>query len=968
MKLMISLLFMLSLCSLLSAQSTGFLDDFNDNTLNGWEVPQTTGTFTLTEADSVLRIDYNRTGESWEWDNFNFTPLEVIDVTANPYITVRVKSNVITELTFKPVYDQTEMDWIQYILPDDEEWHTYTFELSNDDPYYIDRIYMYLDGGTTELKSGTVWFDDMRIGDSVRTADILDLSDLQRLIADANKLHDNAVEGTGEGQFEPGSKAVLKAKIEEAEFFITQPDFEPSDLDSATWELADACVTFETLANASGLELVDNLATKETKYLYFNLDWFAYDYLFFGMHDATGYGVGWTGDDDRSDVKSVCGSYPAIYSEDFNDVVHRNNEIDRMRYRLTSAYNRGGIITLGWHQYDPEGRSFYAENVNYERIVETLLPGGEYHEFYKGSLYKIAYFLKTLRGANGESIPVIFRPYHEHTGGWFWWGVGHCTTNEYNQIWRFTAEYLRDSLNVHNLIYALSPSLTHLEDADDYFNIYPGDDYIDIMGTDHYLGNPPNKTVYTRNLKHVVAGSEERNKLVALTEIGNENLTDHDFFTDVVLNPILEDSVFQKISYAAVWRNQDEGHHFAPYPGHPSVPDFIEFYNHPYTVFEDNIPEMYVPATSDSSAPVLSNYPEEPYVAFYTEVEIQLTTDERAFLRYSFEDQPYAEMPYDFESGQGMWEHSTMIHGEQGEQYNLFIHARDYLGNTTAVPMEITFEIDTLQRPLRWSDRQYDASSWETALSPFVFEGNSGDGTPLNPVNTVYFRKPFLVQHPDSLFQYVVYLHYDNGAVVYLNGTEVARVNMPYGEITYETQASDDAETYTYMVLDKNDLKALVEGENILGVEVHQRNDDAEDLLFNLKIIDPTTVIDYGDEWYYFDEGTEPEIQILGSVGIENSLVTELKGFELYQNYPNPFNAETSIKYVVRSNNHTTLVDVNLSIFNLLGQKIATLVSEKQPAGIYTVRWNAKDVATGIYLYKLSVGKETRIRKMILLK
>ena len=59
------------------------LEDFNDNILTKWQVPQTTGTFTLMEQDSVLKIVYNRTTNSWEWDNFNFTP-PLIDVSNNP--------------------------------------------------------------------------------------------------------------------------------------------------------------------------------------------------------------------------------------------------------------------------------------------------------------------------------------------------------------------------------------------------------------------------------------------------------------------------------------------------------------------------------------------------------------------------------------------------------------------------------------------------------------------------------------------------------------------------------------------------------------------------------------------------------------------------------------------------------------------------------------------------------------------
>ena len=89
--------------------------------------------------------------------------------------------------------------------------------------------------------------------------------------------------------------------------------------------------------------------------------------------------------------------------------------------------------------------------------------------------------------------------------------------------------------------------------------------------------------------------------------------------------------------------------------------------------------------------------------------------------------------------------------------------------------------------------------------------------------------------------------------------------------------------------------------------------------------------------------------------------------FRLDQNYPNPFNPATTIEYTVGAYDYTPL-HVNLSIFNLLGQKVATLVSENQSAGSYNVQWDASDFSSGVYLYILSVGNEQVVRKMVLLR
>jgi len=91
-------------------------------------------------------------------------------------------------------------------------------------------------------------------------------------------------------------------------------------------------------------------------------------------------------------------------------------------------------------------------------------------------------------------------------------------------------------------------------------------------------------------------------------------------------------------------------------------------------------------------------------------------------------------------------------------------------------------------------------------------------------------------------------------------------------------------------------------------------------------------------------------------------------GFALEQNYPNPFNPDTRIAYKI-----TKRGDVRLAIYNLLGEKVATLVDMNQNAGKYEIVWDGKNsrgfkVASGVYLYKLEAGEFTKVKKMLLLK
>jgi hypothetical protein len=93
---------------------------------------------------------------------------------------------------------------------------------------------------------------------------------------------------------------------------------------------------------------------------------------------------------------------------------------------------------------------------------------------------------------------------------------------------------------------------------------------------------------------------------------------------------------------------------------------------------------------------------------------------------------------------------------------------------------------------------------------------------------------------------------------------------------------------------------------------------------------------------------------------VSNSLPEE---FRLYQNYPNPFNPSTTIEFALPKSAFVTL-----KVYNLLGEEVATLIGEQRAAGIHRFNWDARGLASGVYLYRLEAGGFVQSKKLILMR
>ena len=350
------------------------------------------------------------------------------------------------------------------------------------------------------------------------------------------------------------------------------------------------------------VKLVDEKATAETRALCYHLQQLSQEHILFGHQHATEYGHGWSGDTGRSDVKSVTGSHPAVIGVDFSGLSGRPaDEIEKnklsLKQQIEATYNRGAVTTVSWHFNNPIfGGGFYWKDSVSGLTVQQLIPGGTHNEQYKEILKNIAAVANSVRGKKGEAVPLIFRPFHEFDGDWFWWGKSHCTVTEFKSLWKFTVSYLRDSLGVHNLIYAFSPD-NRFDTEAVYLERYPGDEWVDMLGIDDYgdWGRDGKYDVAEgiKKLQIVSDYAAKANKLAAFTETGLESIPNTSWWTETLLKGLKQAQV--KMCYVLVWRN-DAGsatHFYAPFPGHSSVPDFLNFYNDPYTWFEKDLPNMY---------------------------------------------------------------------------------------------------------------------------------------------------------------------------------------------------------------------------------------------------------------------------------------------------------------------------------------------------------------------------------------
>ena len=213
-------------------------------------------------------------------------------------------------------------------------------------------------------------------------------------------------------------------------------------------------------------------------------------------------------------LKKVTGKFPAMVGLDmmeYSPSAVKNGTRGTSIEKAIEAWENNSIVTMCWHWDAPSEyvtgtwySAFYKEHTNID--LDKIMSGQDQkgYDLLVSDMDAIAKELTKLRDAD---VPVLWRPLHEASGGWFWWG--NCSAESYIKLYRLMHEKFTNEYELHNLIWVWNGQ------SSDW---YPGDEVVDIMGTDIYPGERVYTSQYPKFME--VAGATEKHKIITLSENG----------------------------------------------------------------------------------------------------------------------------------------------------------------------------------------------------------------------------------------------------------------------------------------------------------------------------------------------------------------------------------------------------------------------------------------------------------------
>jgi hypothetical protein len=233
-----------------------------------------------------------------------------------------------------------------------------------------------------------------------------------------------------------------------------------------TMRLLFSCLLFSTFVHAQlPVKLSNKNASHEAVALY------RYINDMFGKKILSGQMYSGWGFDEFKYINELTGKYPAIKGLDFID--SRLN--DTVVQEAIQWWKSGGIVTIMWHMGAPGIGEGYENSKKAIDIDKCFQPGTTEHQVFWDELKKKADLLEKLKEAH---VPVLWRPFHELNGNWFWWGKQGAA--RFKRLWTAMYDYYVNQRKLTNLVWVICYTAT--PDA----NWYPGDQYVDIAGADTY--------------------------------------------------------------------------------------------------------------------------------------------------------------------------------------------------------------------------------------------------------------------------------------------------------------------------------------------------------------------------------------------------------------------------------------------------------------------------------------------------
>lgn len=321
-------------------------------------------------------------------------------------------------------------------------------------------------------------------------------------------------------------------------------------------------------------KLVNENATDNAKRLFSYLCDTYGEYIISGQYCDTGMN-GW---ENMKIAENTGGKYPAILGLDmgYYSQTGVDHEVAISTTEQAIAYwNKGGIVTLCWHWLAPEkyitGTWYSAFRPEEVRMNLTAMMNGEDEEGLALLMQDIDNIAKQLQIMQEAGVPILWRPLHEASGGWFWWGSEGADT--YKKLYVLLYDTLTEKYGLNNLIW-----LWNGQDPD----WYPGDEYVDIVGMDIYAG----EHVYTSQVNVFLenVSYSEGNKMVVLSENGT------------MIDPDLSVRDSAMWGFFCVWSGEfvmTDGLRKEYSEQYTEIDMLYKVYNSEYVITRDELPDLH---------------------------------------------------------------------------------------------------------------------------------------------------------------------------------------------------------------------------------------------------------------------------------------------------------------------------------------------------------------------------------------